>query len=120
MCIYAVDRNMNYIKIANQDELETYLGKYDVEKEFEDKTIGLMLVYDGFLEMKEVYKDLFYGMHTGNLPHLLVITDADAKKHFDMFGMCAFAKSEFGKLFSIGGEYKPIISNYLRSDGVAL
>ena len=104
--VYAVDRNMDYIKISNKDELDKYLAKYDVEHKFEDKTIALILVCDEFLGMENEYKDLFNTIHTSNLPHLLVITDSEAKQHFDMFGKCAFPKTEFGALFSIGADYK--------------
>lgn len=115
--IYAVDRDMDYIKISNKDELDSYLEKYDVENQFEDESICLMLVYDGFLEMKEVYQNLFNAMHTGKLPHLLVITDSDANKHFNMYSDgVSFAKTEFGGLFNIGGEYKPTLISGISGD----
>lgn len=106
--VYAVDRNMDYIKISNQDELDKYLAKYDVENDLKDETIALILVCDGFLDMKKDYGNLFHCMHTSNLPHLLVITDSEAKQHFDIYSDgIAFSKTEFGALFRIGAEYKP-------------
>jgi hypothetical protein len=118
--VYAVDRNMDYIKISNKDELDKYLAKHDVENDFEDKTIALILVCDGFLGMENEYKDLFNAMHTSNLPHLLVITDSEFQEHFDKFDNFAIAKTEFGNMFDVGAEYKPHIKTFGALSGVAL
>lgn len=118
--VYAVNENMEHIKITNQAELVDYLQEYDVEHQFEDKPIGVPIVFDDFLEsengIRELYQ-LFFKTRTGKLPHFIVITESTLKEHFDVFdGGIVFDKTDFGKLFHIVGDFRSVVTNYIKSN----